>query len=189
LIATKDGYLPIQKIKPGMEVFSRGDIHNNETLIPTPRCTLKKVIWVSHYKCSVLDKASRPICFKKGCFGENKPFQDLYLSPNHAVIWKGRMRLARDFVNNTTVVQDKKMKKIVYYHIELEKHCSVFSNGILTESYRDVGNRSAFEDATATATANFEKKKETKKTVVEKSKKVEPGKIVQRNFVRIVKRV
>ena len=69
----------------------------------------------------------------------------MYLSPNHGVFIHGRLRQAKKLVNGKTIVQDTKKDDVIYYHIELEDHCSVISNGILTESYNDVGNRDVFQ--------------------------------------------
>lgn len=49
-------------------------------------------------------------------------------------------------VNDRSIVKDTPYSTYDVYHIELEEHCVLVSNGFLTESYIDTGNRRFFEE-------------------------------------------
>jgi antigen 43 len=56
------------------------------------------------------------------------------------------MMLVKNMVNGTTIYQDMDCNKVEYYHLEFDKHRAIVANGVLTESYLDVGNmRNIFE--------------------------------------------
>lgn len=79
---------------------------------------------------------SCPVVFTKNAFGVNAPYEDLYVSPNHGMVdRKGRLFPAKKFVNNSSIFQDPTFDTITYYHIELERHCTVLANGVLAETY------------------------------------------------------
>jgi hypothetical protein len=44
------------------------------------------------------------------------------------------------------VKKDNTRSTVTYYHVELEEHSVVIADGVLTESYLDVGNRGEFKE-------------------------------------------
>jgi hypothetical protein len=143
LILTEHGYVAIEDIKVGDELVSNGSILDNKT----PKQTgdeLKKVIWKGKQTIKNIDRETNPIVIKKHTLGKNTPFQDLSVSPNHGLVVDDAFRPARDFINNDTILEDNETKELEYYHLELEGHCIISANGVLTESYLDFGNRYFF---------------------------------------------
>lgn len=52
---------------------------------------------------------------------------------------------AKTILNGQDIYQDNECEDVVYYHLELDTHMAIVANGILAESYVDVGNRHVFE--------------------------------------------
>jgi len=147
LILTKNGFVPIENIKPGDKLLTKGKIHkdkfvNNRTLLK-----IRPVTWISKFKVINLDAASRPICIKQNAFGNAYPFKDLYVSPCHRLLLNDRMVLAKNIVNGKTIYQDNECNNIEYYHVECKHHVAIFANGLLAESYLDSNNRHVFENS------------------------------------------
>jgi hypothetical protein len=155
LILTNQGYVPIQHIKEGNKIVIKGEINNYTNINPTANTEIKDVLWISSYKVNALNLESRPICIKKNAFGENYPFEDLYVSPNHLIVININnvinMIRSKNLVNGTTIYQDMECDEVEYYHLECETHSAIFANGLLAESYSDLNNRSVFTDNTPPA--------------------------------------
>ena len=146
LILTNQGYIPIQYIKKGNKIVTKGEINKNRYINPTANIKVKDVLWISSFKVHALNSESRPICIKKNAFGENYPFEDLYVSPNHSLLINNNMVPSRHLVNGTTIYQDMECDEVEYYHLECDTHSAIFANGILAESYLDTNNRDIFND-------------------------------------------
>lgn len=146
-ILTKQGFVPIENIKAGQQVVTKGKIHKNQFINKDSMPRLEPVFWVSKFKVIDLNSKSRPICIKKDALGKNYPFEDLYVSPGHSLLLNGKMVLAKYIVNGETIYQDNECESVEYYHIECENHSAIFANGVLSESYLDVNNRDVFENS------------------------------------------
>ena len=156
LILTENGYIPIQNIKVGDNIITKGKIYKNSYINKKDNIKSEKVIWISKFKVSDMNTESRPVCIKSWALGYNLPFKDLYVSPNHSVLIsnkgikhnyliRGRMVPARRLINGRTIYQDNNCEEVEYYHIECKEHMAIIANGILSESYLDVNNRYVFE--------------------------------------------
>lgn len=131
-ILTDGGYVPIEKLTVGDMVVTHGSIRNKRHVmdadIPTPIVNIRKYVKKGSVKTS-------PIVITKNAFAPNKPFEDLYVSPRHGLIDnKGRLRPAKEFVNETTIFKFN-VDEITYYHLELTSHSVVSANGVFTESF------------------------------------------------------
>jgi hypothetical protein len=146
LILTNNGFIPIEYIKVGDKVGTKGQIYKNKLIRKEVNFKIERVKWVSKFKVSNLNSKSRPICIQKDAFNKKCPFKDLYVSPCHSLLINGKMVLAKDMVNGTTIYQDNECKNVEYYHLECEKHHAIIANGVLAESYLNVKNRYAFEN-------------------------------------------
>jgi len=144
-ILTDLGYKLIEELKVGDNVVINGKILENELIDLEEEQTLKPVKWVGKYRAPNLNKKSFPICIKADTFGENLPFEDLFISPGHRVILDDKFVLINDLINGSTIFQDETLETIEYYHFELESHSVVTANGILSETYLDFNNYSRFE--------------------------------------------
>lgn len=159
-ILTNKGYVLIENLKMGDTLITCGKIENNDILYKKISNVLvdtslkhdfptQQIQWISHFEMSQLNQNSYPILFKKGCIDKLKkiPSMDLRVSPEHSVCIKNKMIPAKNLINGTTIYQDTNFKTITYYHIEMPYHCAIISNGLLTESYLDTGNREIFDPA------------------------------------------
>jgi hypothetical protein len=146
LILTKNGYVPIENMKAGDKVITNGKIYKNKN-VKLEKIKTEPVLWVGKFKVNKLNTSSRPICITKNSLAKNFPFQDLYVSPNHSIIIDGEMVLAKDLVNEITIYQDNECEDVEYYHLECENHSTVIANGIVSESYLNMDNRSVFENS------------------------------------------
>jgi hypothetical protein len=146
LILTTQGYIPIENIKAGDMVVTKGQIYNFESINEDAELTTEPILWIGNFKVNNLNSKSRPICIKKDALGENYPFQDLYVSPCHSLLLNGKPVSAKYIVNETTIYQDNECNSIEYYHLECKNHSAIFANGVLAESYLDVNNRYVFEN-------------------------------------------
>lgn len=149
LILTKNGFVPIENIKAGHKVVTKGKIYKNRILVNESSIEIEPVVWISKFKVFNLNTKSRPICIKKDALGKNYPFKDLYVSPGHSLLINGKMVLAKNMVNGKTIYQDTQCNGVEYYHLECEHHSAIFANGVLSESYLDLNNRDVFENSTS----------------------------------------
>ncbi len=147
LILTKQGFVPIENIKAGHMVVTKGKILKNKFIKERANLEIEPVIWISKFKVINLNSKSRPICIKKDALRENYPFKDLYVSPGHSLLLNGKMVLAKNIVNEKTIYQDNECDSVEYYHLECENHSAIFANGVLAESYLDLNNRDVFENS------------------------------------------
>ena len=97
-----------------------------------PKVDVERIIWVSHFT------SEGSICISKDAFGENYPFQDLYVSPDHCMLIHGKMVRAKYLVNDDTIYKEAG---------ECAKHSAIVANGVLSETYVDLDNRHMFEES------------------------------------------
>ncbi len=136
-IATEQGPRKVEFIQPGQRV-------------PTRFGGLQPVQWVGHRSidCSRHPRPHTvwPVLIQAGAFGPNQPAADLSLSPDHAVYVQEVLIPVRHLVNGTTIRQVP-TDTITYFHLELAQHDSLLAEGLLAESYLDVGDRANFANA------------------------------------------
>ena len=85
-----------------------------------------------------------PIRIRKGAMTENVPHRDLLVSPDHCMLVQDVLVPAKLLVNGTTIVQEERQEPFEYFHIELDSHDVLIAEGMLSESYLDLGNRHMF---------------------------------------------
>lgn len=161
LILTKHGFVPIENMKVGDKVVTNGKIYNNK-IVKRFKTKSETVLWVGKFKVNKLNNNSRPICITKNSFDVNFPIKDLYVSPNHSMIIDGEMVLAKDLVNEVTIYQDMECENVEYYHLECENHSTIIANGVLSESYLNMDNRSVFENSVKIHPKKYMKSEMTK---------------------------
>ena len=88
-----------------------------------------------------------PVRICRGAWGENQPHRDLVLSPDHCVFIDGKLIPAKLLVNGMTIVHERHVRSIEYFHVELDRHAVLLAEGVPCESYLDTGNRSFFSNA------------------------------------------
>lgn len=88
----------------------------------------------------------RPIRFRPGALGVERPDQELIVSPDHRMLLRGDasralfntdevLVAARDLVNGSTIAVDMALKEVTYVHLLLPSHQVIWANGIETESF------------------------------------------------------
>ncbi|NVN06518.1 Hint domain-containing protein [Asaia spathodeae] len=110
---------------------------------------LRQVIWVGRRTATVRsahydDEAGFPVRILQGALGDNVPYKDLLVTPEHALFLDGAFVPARMLVNGRSIFFDRTMTQFDYYHIETDEHSVLWSDGALSESYLDTGDRTAF---------------------------------------------
>ncbi|WP_438382352.1 Hint domain-containing protein [Asaia sp. BMEF1] len=132
---------------------------NVETLVPgtmvmTPIGPMP-VKWLGHKSITVtrqlVPEESWLVRIRKGALADDVPSRDLLVTQEHCLIFDNKLVPARMLVNGTSVLVDRTINSYTYYHIELDSHEGVWAENTLTESYRDTGNRSQFDNHTVTA--------------------------------------
>lgn len=138
LILTPSGEVPVERLRAG-------------DLVVTPRgaSPVAPLAWVGRLEVDLArqrfgDRAA-PVLVKAGALAEGVPFRDLHVSPNHALFVEGHLVPARLLVNGLTVIHQRWRREVTYHHLECDRHALLVSDGALTESYLDDGNRFLFE--------------------------------------------
>ncbi|HCZ00263.1 MAG: hemolysin-type calcium-binding protein [Rhodobacterales bacterium RIFCSPHIGHO2_02_FULL_62_130] len=136
-LMTPDGARAIQSLRPGDLILTRDNG-------PQP------VLWSGHRRMSGARLYAmphlRPIRFRAGALGTDRPDADLLVSPQHRMLVKGASALAlfntpevlvaaEDLVNDGSIMVDQAMCEVTYVHILLEQHNIVWANGLETESF------------------------------------------------------
>jgi hypothetical protein len=85
-----------------------------------------------------------PIRIQQGALSDNVPHRDLLVSPDHCLFVQDVLIPAKLLVNGTTIVQEEYEDPFEYFHIELDSHDVVLAEGMLAETYLDLGNRHMF---------------------------------------------
>jgi hypothetical protein len=91
----------------------------------------------------------QPVRVRAHAFGEGRPRRDLVLSPDHAVFLEGVLIPVRYLLNDTTIVQENRAEA-TWYHLELDRHAVILTEGLAAESYLDTGNRGAYANGGST---------------------------------------
>lgn len=137
LIDTKSGPVPVENLSPG-------------DLVRTVDGPPQSVRWVGCRHVSRVemraDPSLRPIRIEAGAFGEDGPSRDLIVSPQHRILlggWQAELHFgvrevlvpAKGLVNNQTIRLDTNAKEVDYFHILLDRHEIMFTEGLPTESF------------------------------------------------------
>ena len=138
LILTPSGEVPIEKLTAGDEIITY-DWENKKQKI-------QKLIWVGHKKNTFRygqpdDLSGYPVRICKNAIADGIPHKDLLVTAEHSLFFEGMFIPARMLVNGSSIFYDHTMTSYDIFHIETEKHSVIWSDGALSESYLDTGNR------------------------------------------------
>jgi len=136
-IATPTGARLIETLKIGDLIITR-----DNGLQPIRWIGCKTITGVRQYAFQHL----RPVMVKKHAFGHNMPQHDMQLSPQHRIHHESHLSTlrfgfrevlvpAKSLINNTTVLQDNRLKKIDYIHILFDRHEIIYAEGLACESF------------------------------------------------------
>ena len=135
-IATPAGEVRVETLRAG-------------DLVLTATGEAKPVRWLGRSDVSATfadSLRSAPIRIAAGALAENLPMRDLRVSPAHAVFLNGILVQAAALVNGVTIVRERLIQDFSYYHVELESHELLISEGLATESFVDNTDRMAFSN-------------------------------------------
>ena len=99
---------------------------------------------------AVMAAKTAPILIKAGALAAGMPARDLRVSPDHAMEVDGYLIPAKHLVNGESIVQEVWCRRVRYFHLELDAHGLLLSEGTWSESYLDDGNRHAFNNVALT---------------------------------------
>jgi hypothetical protein len=99
---------------------------------------------------AVMAAKTAPILIKAGALAPGMPARDLRVSPDHAMEVDGHLIPAKHLLNGTSIIQESWCRRVRYFHLELEAHGLLLSEGAWSENYLDDGNRHAFNNAALT---------------------------------------
>jgi hypothetical protein len=137
-ILTGNGEVPVERLGVGDAVV---------VVAPEGR-RLAAVTWIGWRRLDASRHRSPtsvwPIRIRRSAFGADQPSRDLLVSPDHAIFVDGVLIPARYLVNSASIVQDRTIDDIAYFHVELAAHAILLADGLAVESYLDSGNRAAF---------------------------------------------
>ena len=136
-IRTSEGDIPVEALKLG-------------DLVLTTSGALRPICWLGHrtMNCRLARTPIDvlPIRIGANAIDAGKPERDLFVSPGHALcisVVDEILVPASALVNGSTVVQVD-TDAVTYWHVELDQHDILFANGLPTDSYIDIGNRTFF---------------------------------------------
>ncbi len=89
----------------------------------------------------------QPIRFRADSLGAGLPRRDLLVYPDHAMALDGLLIPARCLVNGVTVVRERGLRRVEYFHVELDSHDLLLAEGAPSESFMDDGSRDMFRNA------------------------------------------
>ncbi len=136
-IETPQGPRLIESLMPGDSILTRDN-------------GAQAILWSGHRRMTGARLYAmphlRPIRFRAGALGIDRPDSDLIVSPQHRMLIRGRaaqalfntdevLVKAEDLVNDVNIAVDHALREVTYIHILLEQHNIVWANGMETESF------------------------------------------------------
>ncbi|MCU0912648.1 MAG: Hint domain-containing protein [Rhodobacteraceae bacterium] len=138
LIATPEGAVPVESLRPGDLVLTRDS-------------GAQAVRWIGMRHLSAaeltLQPQVRPVTFAAGSMGRGLPLRDLTVSPQHRMLVQsadaemlfGEAEVlvpARHFAGRTGIAQRVPPAGVTYIHLLLDSHEILLSEGVWSESFQ-----------------------------------------------------
>lgn len=139
-IAGADGEVLVEHLQPGDVV---------ETVVQN-EIVLQPLTWVGSRTVAVGRDApddAYPVRIAAGAFAEDCPKRDLLVTADHCIFVDNVLVPVRMLVNGGSVRFARDINVFTYYHLELHRHAILRSEGLMSESYLDTGNRGIFEQS------------------------------------------
>lgn len=107
----------------------------------------QEVVWTGMRKMTgALGLKHAPIRISADAFGNGLPARDLLVSPQHRILitdWRAELLFwlpdvlvaAKHLINDSTIRVESGLVEFSYHHILFEKHETIFSEGLPTESF------------------------------------------------------
>jgi hypothetical protein len=139
-ILTAAGERRVETLRPGERVMVLAGEGQEE----------RPIRWVGHRRIDLAahpqPQMAAPVCVARDAFADGVPHADLLLSPDHAVFIDGRLIAVRQLVNGASIRRVEGLDAVEYWHLELDAHAVLLSEGLPVESYLDTGNRNWFDN-------------------------------------------
>ena len=141
LIMTPEGEVPVEELNVGDIVCTR----LKEAIVP------RQITWIgsNEMRAAHGNNDRYPVRIRANAFASDVPHSDLLLTSEHCIFVDDALIPVRMLVNDASIIVDRSINSFTYFHIELETHAILFSNGLETESYLDTGNRCNFSNPSA----------------------------------------
>lgn len=132
-IATQRGDIAVEELRESDLVLT----------VSGGRRNLSRIRWIGERRLDLTThrrpESLFPVRIRRGAFAENVPQRDLLVSPDHCLFVEGELIPAKLLVNGMTVVQDRAVRVVHYYHVELDNHDVLLAEGLPAESYIGCG--------------------------------------------------
>ena len=136
-IATPSGLIPIENLSMSDLVLGADGSHI-------------EIKWIGKQTIPPISgtlTGNLPVKISANAIDERVPSQDLYVSPDHAVLIEGHLVHAIALVNGSTITQATEWDDdIVYCHIETEQHEIIIAEGLPVETFIDNVSRDRFDN-------------------------------------------
>ncbi len=134
-LATESGEVAVQSLRVGDRVRA----------VLTGRW--ETVAWIGHRVIDITRHPRKeqvwPIRVSAHAFGPCQPGRDLWLSPHHGV-YVNDVLIPVGLLANGTTIRQIQLPAIDYWHVELPRHEVILAEGLPSESYLDIGDRTDF---------------------------------------------
>jgi len=123
-LLTPNGYVPVEAFKPGDPIITRLGIR-------------RAVRWIGRRSIELGMQARqemRPVLVLPGAMGPGTPSRAIRLSPAQAVSIDDVLVPVMHLVNGATILREQRAS-VTYFHIELDRHDMLISDGLPVESY------------------------------------------------------
>ena len=138
LIETNRGPVPVEILAIGDTVVTAAGQH-------------RSIRWIGRRSYArrflAANPGAQPVRFRAGSLGDGLPRRDLLVSADHAMFLDGVLVPAGRLVNGTTVVRDRGVERVEYFHIELDTHDVILAEGAPAETFIDADSRGLFHNA------------------------------------------
>ena len=135
---------------------TRGDVriealHVGDRVV-TAAGTARPIRWLGHrvIDCGRHPRPNEvlPVRIAAHAFGEGRPARDLLVSPGHAICVDvgGEVLIPALSLANGTTITRAVVDTVAYWHVELDSHDIILAEGLPSESYLEMGNRSFFAE-------------------------------------------
>ena len=139
-IRTEDGDVPVEELTEGQRVA----VLRDGAIDHTP------ITWIGQRRINLTahpqPQTAAPVRILRGAIGDNLPERDLVVSPDHCLFLDGKLIPAKSLINGMTIVQDRDVPAVHYFHVEVDPHAVLLAEGLPVESYLDTGNRAYFQN-------------------------------------------
>jgi hypothetical protein len=136
-IDTPEGPRPVQDLREGDRVLTKDSGPQEVLWVGSRRMTGARLFAMPRL---------RPIRFRAGALGLERPDQELLVSPDHRMLLRGPaaralfnteevLVAARDLVNGQSIAVDMALREVTYVHLLLPSHQVLWANGVETESF------------------------------------------------------